>query len=104
MRSPSISTHQDRAHILMTYPENKIIIRHGIEHPTGAGTITGVSASREDDGTPSVVLAVKPTDTTAANRDLRPGETFVIGREKWQMADLRRVDTPDWYAILTRVR
>lgn len=88
----------------MTYPASKIIIRHGVEHSTGAGTITGVSVTREDDGTPSVVLAVRPTDTAPSNRDLRPGETFVIGPEKWQMADLRRVDTPDWYAVLTRVR
>lgn len=88
----------------MTEHTNKIIIRHGIEHSTVAGSITGGNAAREDDGTPAVLLIVRPAAGDGVELDLRPGETFVLGDEKWEVADLRRVDTPDWYAVLTRVR
>lgn len=89
---------------VMTERTNKIIIRHGIEHSTVAGSITGGNASREEDGTPTVLLVVRSHGGDTLNHDLRPSETFVVGDEKWEVADIRRVDTPDWYAVLTRVR
>jgi hypothetical protein len=65
----------------------------------------GVAYIRDRDRTPQVGLAIvdfatKAEDTVA----VRPGESFGVAGEVWQLAEVRNPAQRDWEVVLRRVR
>jgi hypothetical protein len=58
----------------------------------------------DPDTTPRVGLATVDFSTRAEERiELRPGESFQIAGQTWQVAEVRKPAAPDWTVVLRRL-
>jgi hypothetical protein len=64
----------------------------------------GVAYIADPETVPRVGLATVDFSTDAEDRvELRPGESFQIAGEVWQLAEVRDATQPDWAVLLRRI-
>lgn len=65
----------------------------------------GVAYILDRDTVPRVGLATVDFATNAEARiEVRPGESFQIAGEVWQVAEVHQATQPDWAVVLRRVQ
>lgn len=82
----------------------EIIITHGINPHTKAGSIGGVDTDFDAEGRPVVILAPGTNDGWSDRVELHEGETFEVGPELWQVTEITDPNTDYWAAVLNRLR
>lgn len=82
----------------------EIIVTHGINPHTKAGSVGGVDTYFDDEELPTVILSLGQKDGPSGRVHLHEGDTFELGPELWEVTEITEPNTDYWAAVLNRLR